>query len=187
MKLLCHFPAVGVSNTYVVGPEIGGDAILVDPGRFDVPLLELIEGAGFYIRAVLVSHDHKNHIQGLNTLLKIYDAAIFAGNDSVKGFPAIPVSGGTCIRTSGYEVDVIDIEGHSNDSRVFKVGSYVFTGDVLSAGRIGTSPSSEAGQRLVETIRTRLLNLPDDTLVLPGHGPPTTISVERSWNPGLAG
>lgn len=187
MKLLCHFPAVGVSNTYVVGPESGGDAILVDPGRFDVSLLELIEGAGFYIRAVLVSHDHDNHIQGLNTLLKIYDAAIFAGNERIKDFPAIPAKGGTCIRAAGFEVEVIDIEGHSPDSRVFKVGSYLFTGDVLSAGRIGTSNTSEAGLRLTENISSRLLNLPGDTLVLPGHGPPTTISVERSLNPELSG
>ena len=119
--------------------------------------------------------------------MKIYDAAVFAGADRIRGFPAIPARGGTCIRAAGYEVEVIDIEGHSPDSRVFKVGSYLFTGDILSAGRIGTSSSPEAVVKLVDNIRTRLLNLPDDTLVLPGHGPPTTIAVERGWNPELTG
>ncbi len=185
MRILSHFPAIGVSNTYVVGPRDGGDAILVDPGRFDVSLLELIENAGFYIRAVLISHDHWNHIQGLRTLLKIYNASIYAGNDSVSGFPAMQVLGGTCVSTAGMDVEVIDVEGHSNDSRVFKVGSYVFTGDILSAGRIGSSETTDSRGILIESIKNKLMSLDEDMLLLPGHGPPTTVEIERLWNPDL--
>ncbi len=185
MKLISHFPAIGVSNTYIVGPPDGGDAVLVDPGHFDVSLLELIEGAGFYIRTVLVSHDHQNHVQGLGTLLKIYNASIIAGNETVMGFPATPVNGGSCLKPSGIDVEVIDVKGHSADSRVYRIGSFVFTGDVLSAGRIGSAPDAETRELLVNSIRAGLLSLPEDTLLLPGHGPPTTVQIEKNWNPDL--
>lgn len=185
MRVLSHFPAIGVSNTYIVGPMEGGDAILVDPGRFDVSLLELIEGAGFNIRTVLVSHDHQNHIQGLRTLLKVYSATVYAGNNTINGFPAVPVTGGTCLNATGMDVEIINVEGHSGDSRVYKVGSYLFTGDILSAGRIGSSPSPASRKILIESIRTNLMLLDGEILILPGHGPPTTVEVERRWNPDL--
>ena len=185
MKLLSHFPAIGVSNTYIVGPRSGGEAILVDPGRFDVSLLELIENEDFNITAVLVTHDHWNHIQGLKTLLKVYHADIFAGSDVVHGFSATQVFGGTCLHASGLDIEVIDVEGHSKDSRVYKVGSYIFTGDVLSAGRVGSSYSEDFRKILIHSIKEKLLVLDDEFLLLPGHGPPTSISVEKRWNPDL--
>ncbi len=63
MKLLSHFPAIGVSNTYIIGSAEGGDAILVDPGRFDVTLLNLIEENNIDIKKGLVTHDQENHIK----------------------------------------------------------------------------------------------------------------------------
>jgi len=185
MKLLSHFPAIGVSNTYILGSRDGGKAILIDPGRFDVTLLDLIENNNFDISTVLVTHDHENHIKGLRTLMKIYNPVIIAGNDEIAGFRTRPVDGGMKIDQSGFPVEIINVEGHSSDSRVFKVGPYIFTGDILSAGRIGSSPSSYSRELLIHSIRDRLVSLDEDLLILPGHGPPTTISAEIRWNPDL--
>jgi len=185
MKLLSHFPAIGVSNTYIIGSADGGDAILVDPGRFDVTLLNLIEDNSFDIRTVLITHDHENHIKGLKTLMKIYSPQIIAGNDEIFNFKTTPVNGGITIDCSGVSVEIIYIEGHSSDSRVFKINSYIFTGDVLSAGRIGSSPTSHSRELLKQSIRNKILIMDKDLLILPGHGPPTTISAEIQWNPDL--
>ena len=185
MKLLSHFPAIGVSNTYIIGSQDGGNAILIDPGRFDVTLLDLIENNNFDITTVLITHDHENHIKGLRTLMKIYNPVIIAGNAEVAGFKTKPVSDGMKIDQSGFLVEIINVEGHSSDSRVFKVGPYIFTGDILSAGRIGSSPTSYSRDLLIHSIKERIISLNEDLLILPGHGPPTTISAEIRWNPAL--
>lgn len=184
MILLSHFPAIGVSNTYILGPEGGGPAILVDPGRFDVTLLNLIENNSFEIKTVLVTHDHDNHIKGLKTLLKVYDARIISGSNKIYNFESTAVADGTELDVMGVSISVIDVEGHSSDSRVYRIGPYLFTGDVLSAGRIGSSPTTYTRKLLIESLQTKILSLDDENLLLlPGHGPPTTISAEKKWNP----
>lgn len=185
MKLLNHFPAIGVSNTYVIGPDAGGEAILVDPGRFDVTLLNLIEDNDFNITSVLVTHDHDNHIKGLKTLKKVYDFRIIAGSRRIYDFEAEPVSHGMKINASGFDIEVIDVEGHSPDSRVYRVGAYLFTGDVLSAGRVGSSPTKFTRELLLRSIHEKISSIHEDLLILPGHGPPTTIGAEQRWNPDL--
>ncbi|MCD6342895.1 MAG: MBL fold metallo-hydrolase [Spirochaetaceae bacterium] len=185
MKLLSHFPAIGVSNTYIIGSAEGGDAILVDPGRFDVTLLNLIEDNNFDIKTVLVTHDHENHIKGLKTLMKIYNPAVIAGSGEIFDIPTKRVEDGESIICSGFPVEVIEVEGHSSDSRVYRIASYIFTGDVLSAGRIGSSSTSYTRELLLQSIKTKIMCLNEDLLVLPGHGPPTSISAEKRWNPDL--
>jgi len=186
MTLLSHFPSVGISNTYVVGPDSGGDALLVDPGRFDVELLELIEGHDLNIKAVLVTHAHENHVQGLRTLKKIYDVEVYAGYNRVFGFPATTVSHGSLFRAAGYEIGVMEVVGHSADSRVYLLDHYMFTGDILSAGRVGTTRTLQARDLMIESIRTTIMGLDRDLILLPGHGPPTTLNAERLWNPELS-
>jgi len=183
--LLSHFPAIGVSNTYVLGSAEGGDAILVDPGRFDVTLLNLIEENHFDIKSVLVTHEHENHIKGLKTLMKIYSPVVIAGCEEIFGIKTLAVTDGEKISCSGIEVEVLDVEGHSSDSRVYRVGPYIFTGDVLSAGRIGSSATNYTRELLIQSIKKKLLILNEELLILPGHGPPTTISAELQWNPDL--
>jgi len=184
--LLSHFPAIGVSNTYILGNAEGGDAILVDPGRFDVTLLNLIEDNSFDIKTVLITHEHENHIKGLRTLLKIYSPRVIAGNKEIFGLKTTSVKDGDNILCSGVNVEVIDVEGHSTDSRVYRAGPYIFTGDVLSAGRIGSSATNYTRELLIQSIRKKLLNLNKELLILPGHGPPTTIAAELKWNPDLS-
>jgi hydroxyacylglutathione hydrolase len=87
MMIHCHFAVVGLSNSYLIGPKGGGDAMLIDPSRFDIPLLNMIEDNHYYIRWVLVTHNHENHIRGLKTLLKIYDAKVYGAADEISGVP----------------------------------------------------------------------------------------------------
>ncbi|MCG8452419.1 MAG: MBL fold metallo-hydrolase [Spirochaetales bacterium] len=185
MRVLSHFPAIGVSNTYVIGPAQGGEAILVDPGRFDTGLLELIEDHGYDIKTVLVTHDHENHIGGLRTLLKVYDAQVVSGNNEIMGCPARPVNHGEHCRFYGIPVEVLPVKGHSPDSRVYRIGCYLFTGDMLSAGRVGSAMNSFARENLLQSLHEHLLSLNEAMIILPGHGPPTTVGAERRWNPDL--
>ncbi len=186
MKLYFHFAVVGFANTYLIGPPEGGEAILVDPGIMDTKLLSLIEGNKYYVKSILVTHNHESHIKGIRTLKKIYDADIYCFSPYVLEFPTIPLKGGdhfTC--ASGISVEVIEVPGHSADSLVYHIGGMIFTGDVLAAGRVGNTKNSFNRAILLHEIREKLFTLPASTLVLPGHGPPSTLKAEKMFNPDL--
>ena len=78
---------------------------------------------------------------------------------------------------------VIELPGHSIDSVCFLLGEMLFTGDILSAGAIGTTRDGYARGLLLSTVRRRLLPLGDEVLVFPGHGPPSKIGIEKLYNP----
>jgi hydroxyacylglutathione hydrolase len=182
---LSLFSRLGFSNTYLFGPDSGGDAVLVDPGVFDAALLDAVEKNGLYIRSILITHAHNAHINGIRSLLKVYDAAIYANQPSVLDFPAHRVQGGDILSLGEFSVRVIETPGHSIDSLCFLVGHVVFTGDTLSAGGIGTTRDGYARGLLLESVRQKLLSLGDEVLLFPGHGPPTKVGVEKLYNPLL--
>lgn len=179
MKLFNHFTAVGFSNTYLIGPDKGGDAILVDPGTMDVNLLKLIEDNDYYIRHVLITHAHPNHFRGIKTILKIYDAAIYSKIEELEGTSCTPLEEGEII-LSDQKIEVISISGHSFDSLVYRCGHFYFTGDVLSAGRTGTTPDRYTRALLVDELENKLFTREGHGILLPGHGPPSTIKAEKS-------
>jgi glyoxylase-like metal-dependent hydrolase (beta-lactamase superfamily II) len=86
---------------------------------------------------------------------------------------------------AGWSILAIAVPGHSQDSIVYKIGNLLFTGDVLHAGMIGKTTSTFNTEALIQRIKDKLLQFPDETIVLPGHGPPSTIGTERKYNLGF--
>ncbi|MCH8087545.1 MAG: MBL fold metallo-hydrolase [Chloroflexi bacterium] len=91
---------------------------------------------------------------------------------------------GDSIEIGDLSFQVIETHGHTPGGVSFYGHGLVFTGDTLFRGSVGRT-DFEGGdwEQLMESIKTRLLTLPDDTVVLPGHGPQSTIGAERQWNP----
>lgn len=185
MKVKCHFAIVGLSNTYLIGDAEGGPAIMVDPSRFDVPLLKLIEDNHYYVRAVLVTHNHENHVRGLLTMKKIYDFDIWAAEPEIMGFRTRQVVEDHPIECCGFKVEPIMIRGHSSDSYIFKIRNTLYTGDLLSAGRVGTTSSSWTKASMYKDLAEKINILDGDTMIFPGHGPPSTLKIERETNPSF--
>ncbi|MGA2766139.1 MAG: MBL fold metallo-hydrolase [Spirochaetia bacterium] len=185
MKFFSHFSSTGMSNSYLIGPDDGGDAILVDPGAFDAALLQAIEGNRLFVRWILVTHAHNSHVNGIRSLLKVYDAVIYANQPSVLDFPAEHVEEGNLLSLGDFRVRVIETPGHSMDSVSYLLDHMLFTGDLLSAGAIGTTRDGYARGLLLATIRRKLLPLGDEVLVFPGHGPPSKLGIEKLYNPFL--
>jgi glyoxylase-like metal-dependent hydrolase (beta-lactamase superfamily II) len=185
MKIYQHYSLYGFSNVYLVGNDARKEALVIDPAEMNAALLGHIEKNGYSLKAVLVTHNHHHHVRGLKTLLKIYDARVYASNAQVAGFPCTPLRDGDKIETCGFSVDVYSVPGHSPDSLVFRIDGALFTGDALHAGLIGKTLSSYNAVTLAERLRTRILDQADETIILPGHGPPSTVGTERSFNVGL--
>lgn len=183
MRLFPHFSVVGFSNSYLLGPSSGEDAVLIDPGTFDTHLLQLIEGNGLYIRSILVTHAHTAHIDGIRTLLKVYESSIYSYRSSVAGHPATAVRNGDVISLGELVFRVYETPGHSSDSVVFHMDRYLFTGDTLAAGSIGTTNDGYARGLELASIRKKILTLDDSVLIFPGHGPPSRVGIERQHNP----
>ena len=108
------FSSVGFSNTYLLGPKGGGDAVLIDPGVFDVPLLRAVEGNKLSLKWILVTHGHAAHVAGIKTLLKVYDAEIYCNHPSSLDFPAHHIQDGDRLELGQMAFHVMETPGHSN-------------------------------------------------------------------------
>jgi hydroxyacylglutathione hydrolase len=186
VKFYTYYSVTYFSNCYLLGGEAGKEALLIDPGIFDEGLLALIEGNGWYVSHVLLTHAHQGHVNGLNTLRKIYDFRIHAMDPSAVEFPAESLEETDSLRLCGFTIRVLSTPGHSNDSACFHIERMLFTGDTLSAGGIGETASPYERALLLSSIRGKLLGLPDGVFLFPGHGPPSTLEVERRFNPYLS-
>lgn len=185
MKLYFHFGLSNFSNSYLLGPEERGNALIIDPGIMDLPLLNLIEKNNFYIQHILVTHNHSSHVNGIKTLKKIYDADIYSNMALPFKCEYTKIEDGDRLELDSFTVDVINIPGHSPDSMVFKIKNMLFTGDALSAGEIDHDLTIEQVKLLRKKVNEKIYNLDEETLVFPGHGAPTTIKVEKAFNPYL--
>jgi glyoxylase-like metal-dependent hydrolase (beta-lactamase superfamily II) len=195
-------------NCYIAHLNGLQECLVVDPGLDPGEILDYLESKGLTPAAILNTHGHADHIAGNGVLKERFPRAplIIGGGDAPKltdpmgnlsGVFGLPftsppadktVSAGDKLSLAGMELEVLETPGHSCGHVVFvwKEPSpwVVFGGDVLFAGSIGRSdfPDGDHNQ-LVASIRDQLFTLPDDTKVLPGHGPVTTIGEERRTNP----
>ena len=182
MKLVFHYSVENFTNTYVVGPEEGGDALLVDPGVLDVRLLEAIESNSFNIRWVLITRCQPHHVRGLRTLKKVYDAEIYSRQSSVLGFDCQLVKPGSHLDLGPFKIDCHCFPELSHDTVVYKYRNWVFCGDVISAGKAGKTSGPYAQANLAQALERRFFAWDEDLLVFPGEGPPTTFRSERLYN-----
>jgi hydroxyacylglutathione hydrolase len=173
------------ANTYIIGPPEGGNAILIDPGRFEVPLLNMIEDNNYYIESIILTHSHSSHSKGVSTTLKVYNSRVYAALGKVENIITEMVSDKEIRNISGFDIEFFEIPGHSTDSLVFKIENLLFTGDIFTSGYLGTPINSFAHTNMQNEIQARLLSLDGATVVLPGHGPPSTIQAENEINENL--
>ena len=185
MTLISCHAKTDFANCYVVGPDAGGPAALIDPGYFDGSLLARIERAGLEIVAVLLTHSHRAHSGGVATVLSVYRARVYGRGGVGLNSLDQEVRDGQTVAVGRMQFQVSELPGHADDCVAFRIGDLLFTGDALLAGAVGSTPTPAAHATLVGAIRDRVLCLPDRVTILPGHGPPTTVQVERIFNAAL--
>jgi glyoxylase-like metal-dependent hydrolase (beta-lactamase superfamily II) len=186
VKLFFDYAPGGFSNCYLLGTDSNKnpEAVLIDPGRVTMALINRIEDNNYKLKAVLITHEHKHHIHGLHTLLRLYDAQIFAFNQNIKGYKTITVRDADQLTINSFHIEVISVPGHSSDSVVYKVERLLFTGDVLCAGLLGGTDSTYSAATQMMSMQ-KIFTLPGDYTVLPGHGPPSSLETERHFNAGV--
>ena len=186
-------------NAYVLID--GGEAIVIDPGEATDELLAAING--LRVTTLLNTHAHIDHVGGNAEIKRRTGAEFVCHADALQMLASVPMQGqmfgmsvepspppdrliaeGDTLHVGGVMLRVVDVPGHAPGHIALIGDGYAISGDVLFAGSIGrTDLFGGDFDLLMESIRTKLLPLPDETVVLSGHGPPTTIGAERESNP----
>lgn len=182
MKIYFHRNIENSSNCYVVVNEELKEAVIIDPGKITKEMISQFEDYGYVPKAVLITHNHPAHIRGLTTLLKIYDVQIYAGEAQILGFQTNMISQEGELTLAGLNIQYCCIPGHTPDSICYKIGSVIFSGDVISAGKIGETNSNYSKMILKKGIEQKILVQNEDTTIMPGHGPLTSVAAEKSFN-----
>jgi glyoxylase-like metal-dependent hydrolase (beta-lactamase superfamily II) len=178
-----------LSNAYLVADEAGGKGVLID-GNDDVgPLLERAERDGIEITHVLITHPHLDHVAGLAAAQERLGGVPMVAHAEAAAEIDLEVAqtlaDGEKLSTGGLEIEAISTPGHAAGHVAFLVnGSDVFTADVLFKGTVGgTMAPGASGFDDLRSSVMRLMELPPETVVHPGHREPTTIGEEWEGNP----
>jgi hydroxyacylglutathione hydrolase len=187
LKLLCFYSLENFSNTYILGPRDGGNAIVIDPGVFHAPILKSLEKWHWEIKHILITRQAQAHIRGLNTILKIFPADIYAKSKSVHGIKCHELHPNHPLHLDNLNIGVIHFPELSHDSVMFWIYRMLFSGDVLYAGSVGQNFNDSSLERIINALQHRLLDQAEDLTIYPGEGPPTTLKAEREFNRWLKG
>jgi hydroxyacylglutathione hydrolase len=192
-------------NCYVLGCENSREGVVVDPGDDTDRILDAVSRHGLKVVAVINTHGHFDHTggnqrviteTGAGLLIHELDAPMLArAVDTAAMFgltaensppPSRFLTEGEFVAFGEYRLRVLHTPGHTLGGCSLHLEGMVFTGDTLFADSVGrTDFPGGSSVALGKSIREKLLILPDDTIVYPGHGPSTTIGRERKHNPYL--
>jgi hydroxyacylglutathione hydrolase len=192
-------------NCYVVGCDKTKEGVIIDAGGDADIIEELVKRNGLVIKYYLCTHGHFDHVEGLSDLLKKYKAPILLheadlplysdlpGQGSIFGMLLEPtplcnhfVKDGDKLAFGELEITVLHTPGHSPGSVSYRSGTLVFTGDTVFAGSIGrTDLPGGSYEQLITSAREKIMCLDEGTRLYPGHGPATTVGVEKKHNPYL--
>jgi glyoxylase-like metal-dependent hydrolase (beta-lactamase superfamily II) len=170
------------NNAYVVRDVSAGSAVLVDMPLDEGPLLEAIAAEGG-VKTVIATHWHPDHWMTYDAVRAATGAPVLVGSTEIR-IPEERIDGrlddGAEVPVGNARIAVIHTPGHTPGSISLRIGRAVITGDTLFAGGPGKTSARGDLETIMASITAKLLPLPAETFVLPGHGTTTTIAASRS-------
>lgn len=193
------------TNCYIIGDPDSKEAFVIDPDDGSA-VVDTLKERGLTCIGILLTHGHSDHIHGVQTLMDTYGAPVYIHErdlpclydpqvnlSALHGRP-VTITGGTIktvkdgqhIGSGKMDFQVLETPGHTVGGVCYYMSPAVFVGDTLFRESVGRTdfPGGDF-EALVQSIRTKLFTLPDQTMAYPGHGPETQIAFEKENNPYL--
>ena len=196
-------------NCSVIGDEGTHEAMVIDPGDDISRVLAMVRKHGLSVKQIVITHAHIDHVGGAMKLRQATGAPILLNQNDYSLLKMLDMQAawvgmaspgkveidqqlaeGDKLSAGSLEATVLHTPGHTEGSvcLYFSAQQKLIAGDTLFAGSIGrTDLPGGSFEKIMSSLRQRVLALPDDTLVIPGHGPLTSIGEERESNPFLTG
>lgn len=196
-------------NCSVIGDEDSREAIVIDPGDDIEEVLAILQRHHLAVKQIVITHAHIDHVGGAGKLKRLTGAPVLLNQNDYALLKMLDVqaswigmrppgevaidaslSTGDKVQAGSLSADVLHTPGHTEGSicLYFAPQKKLIAGDTLFAGSIGrTDLPGGSYEKIMKSLHGPVLALPDETVVIPGHGPLTTIGEERSSNPFLVG
>ncbi len=179
------------SNGYVFFLEGGRRAALVDPAGIPANLLRVLREGDYHLQYVLITHKHLDHCDATGDVARAFpQAQIVMHSLDVHAIGPLAKSalllrdGETLPFGDDASIRMLHTPGHTDGSSSFLFRGALFSGDTLFAASVGGAYGDKSTYRdILNSVRSKFFTLPDDTVVMPGHGPPSTIALEKQHNP----
>jgi hydroxyacylglutathione hydrolase len=195
-----HIDATGVrhhpqdphpSNGYVFFLEGGRRAALVDPAGIPANLLRVLRDGDYRLQYILITHQHADHCDATAEVAAAFPQAQIVMHKLDVAAIGTLASKALEVRDNeelpfgdGVRIRMLHTPGHTDGSSSYLFQSNLFSGDTLFAGSVGGAyAETSTYEDILNSIRTKIFTLPGDTVVMPGHGPPTTVALEQAHNP----
>jgi hydroxyacylglutathione hydrolase len=179
------------SNGYVFFLRDGRRAALVDPAGIPANLLRVLRDGDYHLQYILITHKHPDHCDATADVARAFPqaqivmheldvaaiGALASGAQRIRDGETLPFGDDASIR-------MLHTPGHTDGSSSFLFQGALFSGDTLFAASVGGAYGEKSTyEDILNSVRSKLFSLPDDTVVMPGHGPPTKIGLEKHHNP----
>ena len=171
---------------YFIADEPGGCAAVIDPSGSPELFFDLLDREKCTLKYVILTHNHYDHTGGATQLAR-QGPALVVMHKIARDEAALPVEDGEILPLANLELKIIHTPGHTGDSICVLCEDVLITGDTLFVGKVGGTDLGHGAKLEYESLHKKLMTLPDETRVYPGHdygaAPSSTIGQEKKTNP----
>lgn len=174
-------------NQVLMADEQTGEGLMVDAGVFHDSVIAFASDQGIKISTILITHLHADHVAALADYTKAWDAAVVSPAPLSAAPGARIVGEGDVVRVGPFEFEIFKTSGHTPESISYycRAQGLCFVGDAIFAGAVGGTPLDELHAEEIGHLQRTIMTLPPETELFSGHGPLTTVAIEKAANPFL--